>query len=67
MADPLIGNSLFAIVLALMHVPPMFALLWVQRHLRTRMRAAASRLPVAELPGELSPVVEPQLALSSGS
>jgi hypothetical protein len=37
MAHPVIGNSLFAIVLALMHVPPMFALLWAQRRLRLRL------------------------------
>ncbi len=41
MANPVIGNSLFALVLALMHAPPMFALLWMQRSLRRRAVAAA--------------------------
>jgi hypothetical protein len=35
---PLVGNSLFAIVLALLHAPPMLALLWTQRSLRRRSR-----------------------------
>ncbi|MBT5772759.1 MAG: hypothetical protein HOH95_00090 [Dehalococcoidia bacterium] len=53
MANPVIGNSLFALVLALMHAPPMFALLWMQRSLRRRVVV----------------VVEPDLAtpLASGS
>jgi hypothetical protein len=39
----LIGNSLFALVLALLHAPPMFALLWTQRVLRRRGQASKSR------------------------
>jgi hypothetical protein len=36
--NPLVGNSLFALILALLHVPPMLALLWTQRLLRRRLR-----------------------------
>jgi len=35
--NPLIGNSLFALILALLHAPPMVALFWAQRWLRRRM------------------------------
>jgi hypothetical protein len=34
-ANPISGNSLFALVL--LHTPPMFALLWTQRCLRHRL------------------------------
>jgi hypothetical protein len=36
--NPVIGNSLFALILALLHAPPMLALLWTQRLLRRRRR-----------------------------
>jgi len=36
--NPLVGNSLFALILALLHAPPMLALLWTQRLLRRRLR-----------------------------
>lgn len=41
--NPLIGNSLFALVLALLHAPPMVALLWTQRLLRRRRRVSVRR------------------------
>ena len=51
MANPIIGNSLFALVLALMHAPPMFALLWTQRRLRRRMAVAGNPVrPLRDAP-----------------
>jgi hypothetical protein len=36
--NPFIGNSLLALVMAMLHAPPMLALLWTQRWLRRRLR-----------------------------
>ena len=45
MANSVIGNSLFALLLELMHAPPMFVLRWMQRSLRRRMAVAAEPVP----------------------
>lgn len=65
MANPVIGNSLFALVLALMHVPPMFALLWMQRSLRRRVMVAAEPVQVAPLASDSSPAIASRVASPS--
>lgn len=65
MANPVIGNSLFAVVLALMHVPPMFALLWAQRRLRRRV-VVAEPVGTSPLASGSSPLVASMAASPSG-
>ncbi len=66
MAHPVIGNSLFAIVLALMHVPPMFALLWAQRRLRIGMNASTAPKPSADRVPHALPSTASLIARRSG-
>ena len=65
MANPVIGNSLFALVLALMHAPPMFALLWMQRSLRRRVMVVAEPVQVPPLVGDPLPAIASMAASPS--